>query len=219
MLSRYGAFVGLLIVATAAGVQAQSLAEVAQKEKERRAKLQGARPAKPITEEDLAAAAGTVSNPAATDTAEPSADVSPSSSRTVTAAADGGSRSSSAPSGAGEAYWRNRATQLRAAVASAEARLKAVEERAAKLGPPMPGPRDAPCQAGALVGYGETAIELRDKSRRTRVCNTQGMRAQEQDRVYADVTRARADLDRAKAALAALDDEARRGGAMPGWIR
>jgi hypothetical protein len=223
MFSRNGAFVGLLIVVTAAGAQAQSLAEAARKEKERRAKLSSAAPTKPITEDDLlntGTGGGSVSNMAATDTSEPLPDVPPTGSRTVSAAAEAGSRRGSTPSGSGEAYWRGRAAQLRSAVASAEAVLQALEKRAAELGPPMPGPRNAPCQAGTISRRNTSAIQLRDEAARYgKVCDGKAQTGQQQDRVYADIERTRVALDRARAALAALDDEARRAGALPGWIR
>jgi len=103
-----------------------------------------------------------------------------------------------------EAYWRNRANQLRAAVERAEAAVRAAETdlRGAMLRdyqPACPGLppvltseaiRNWKCQLSGLVPAARAKLEA-----------------------------AQASLERAKRQLEGLDDEARRAGALPGWIR
>jgi len=215
--------VGLLAVALLVGrVDAQGMAAAADKEKERRAKQQktAGDTAKTYDDAGLANAPGTLAN----DPSIAPAVTSAPSGRggTLRSGASSGSSSSgsaSTPSGSGEAFWRGRAQQLRAAVASAEAQLKTAEAAAQRAGIVVPGPNAAPCQAGAERLRGEGSIALRERSKRTVTCESEALRQDTARGAQGQVEAARRSLDKARADLAALDDQARRAGAQPGWIR
>jgi hypothetical protein len=97
-----------------------------------------------------------------------------------------------------EAAWRRRAAQLRENVAQTDARLKAAESEAAAVGP---------------VGAKRQALEHRGGGYGTAAADAELARAQRK------VEAARASSDQARKALEGLDDEARRKGAQPGWVR
>jgi hypothetical protein len=117
----------------------------------------------------------------------------------------------------GEAYWRGRATAARAAVDAAQRRVADLEQRAARFGPIHPGPITAPCQAGVQTG-GHRSINP-DSANKTVTCNIDALLQQEGWKVQAELEQARAALERARRALEGLDEEARRAGALPGWLR
>jgi hypothetical protein len=224
MICRWPLAVAVAVLAASARVDAQSLADAARKEQERRAKQQGAaRPAKTITEDELATTGqggGTVSAPASSDYTPapdtPSAAAGMWSARAATSAASG---VTSAPSGAGEAYWRGRMASARSAVAAAEIRLKQAQDAADKLGPPRPGPRTAPCQAGTIVIPGRTPTQILEDSRKYKKTCGNDSEGYAQDRAYPEVERARSSLDAARKAVGELEEQARRAGALPGWLR
>ncbi len=67
---------------------------------------------------------------------------------------------------------------------------------------------------------GQGAIELRDSSRGARTCRDSGYMGEgEARKVQAQLEAARSAAKQAQQALDALEDEARRAGALPGWIR
>jgi hypothetical protein len=213
---------GALAVAEA---RAQSMAAAAEKEKERRAKQQQTSGPSGKTYDDgtLATTGGTLANDPSIPPAAP-----PSSSggsrggtpRSVFSASGSSSASSGAgAAGSGEAYWRSRAQQLRAAVTSAEAQLKKAESDAQRAGIVTPGPRAAPCQAGAERLRGEGSIALRERSKKNVTCDAEGQRQETAQTAQGQVAAAQRALDKARADLSALDEQARRAGAQPGWIR
>ena len=65
----------------------------------------------------------------------------------------------------------------------------------------------------------ESAIALRDRSRRTVTCDGNAILQDVSRAAQSQLDAARRTLDRAREALAGLDDEPRRAGAQPGWIR
>ena len=77
--------------------------------------------------------------------------------------------------------------------------------------------------AGSVEGgrNTKTAIELRDESRKKpeRVCDDKYVRQDEARQVQAELQRARATLEQARRAVSDLDDQARRAGVPPGWVR
>jgi hypothetical protein len=213
---------GLLIGATGAVAEPQSLAEAARREQERRGK-QGTPAARPITEEDLQKTGqgnGTVSNPGGY---APAAASEPASSVLGSYGSSSASSSSSASAGGGsvETHWRDQAAQRRAAVTTAEARLKRLEAEATRLGPRVPGSLSAPCQAGvALTGRRHDGpVRLRDASAGQTTCDGDALKARDIDRIHAEMAQTRVEIEKARRSLAELDDEARRAGAMPGWLR
>lgn len=184
----------LALILAAGGVTAQSLAEAAKREKERRAKAGPNGPA--FSDEDLKqhgdAAVSTSGD--AGDSAQP---------------AEGGGgkdksgdRNTNMPRARGgpndEAYWRGRAKARRDAVTAAEARVMAAEAAAenteAGIRQPLPG--DAMKQVPRSTGT--------DGAKRAADANLEA---------------AKADLARAHKALEDLEDEARRKGVLPGWLR
>lgn len=221
MISRWPLAVAAVLLAGSARVEAQSLADAARKEQERRAKLPGAaRPARTITDDELAAAeagGGTLSSPGGAVLAPSTSSSSPASDA---ATAAWSSRAElSRPTGAGEAYWRGRMASARSAVAAAETRLKQAQDAADRLGPPRPGPRVAPCQAGTLIVPGRTAHQILEDSRKNRKTCGNEWEGYAQDRAYPEVERARGSLEAARKAVADLEEQARRAGALPGWLR
>jgi hypothetical protein len=129
-----------------------------------------------------------------------------------TAAASGASSSSSLDSaptrGRGEAYWRNRAQQLRAAVARLERTVADLDAKATNLAYGAQSSRAMP---------GATAAEANAVQLLNAVAQ-QNWQA-ERTKVMGELERARRALASAKQELDNLDDEARRDGALPGWLR
>jgi hypothetical protein len=115
--------------------------------------------------------------------------------------------------GRGETYWRSRAERARAAVVTAESRLQQLEAEAARLGPVRPGALPAPCQklTGRRPGDWEAKTWVE--------CDMDTQHALKTQDLAARVEAARAQLKQAKQALEELEEEARRDGALPGWLR
>ena len=209
---KFGSVLVVMLLAVGASVEAQSLGDMAQKEKEKRAakaKEGTAKTAKPgdkaadgkvYTTEDLATYADKTA-PAATgeggeggDAALPAGSSGDDDRPRVTG-------SSEEPRSAGsedaaerarqEKVWRGRAQSARAAIAAAEKEVAVAEK----------------LKAGMGIGPQTDDPELR--------------------RIYADkvrqaeqrVTQAREAVATAKTNQANLEDEARREGAPPGWLR
>jgi hypothetical protein len=94
-----------------------------------------------------------------------------------------------------ETAWRNRTARLRENVSQADARLKAAESEAAGVGP---------------IGLKRQILEMKGGAW---AADAEAARAQMK------VDAARSSAEQARKALEALDDEARRKGAPPGWVR
>jgi hypothetical protein len=112
--------------------------------------------------------------------------------------------------GRGEGYWRGRMSAARAAVERAEKRVAQAEETERRLAFVAP----TACQEGVELSSSkhETAIELRDRARRdAKPCPTPGP---EKPRLTPH-----GELTMARRALADTEEEARRAGALPGWLR
>jgi len=184
---------GLLLAA--GGVSGQSLAEAAKREKERREKTGPNGPA--FTDEDLkrrgeeeASTSGEAGDSAGKPAGEGTGGDKPSGGKSFTP---------KARTGAGdEAYWRRRAKARRDAVAAAEARVAqaqaTLDQTQAGLRQPLPG--DAMRQVPRSVAT--------DSARRAAGTNLEA---------------AKAELARARKAVEDLEDEARRKGVLPGWLR
>jgi hypothetical protein len=194
-LGRTTRFVGGLALLLALGPAAsgQSLGEAARKEKERRQKAGPTGPA--FTGDDLRgyAEGGPAAKGAAGAPDKSTAGEKPSGDK---ATKDGTARGGGGPGD--EAYWRARAKAARAAVEAAEARVAKAEAAAqrAPAGIRQPQPGDALRQVPPPV--------VTDANRRA---------------AEAALAAARSDLERAKKALADLEEEARRKGVLPGWLR
>jgi len=217
---RARAFVAWVIViglaTLPAGAAAQGLGDAAKREKARRAEAKPAEPARVYTNDSVGGSPshGTYSAPggSAAPAATPTSPSGPAASPVRPSAG-------SAAAGAGESYWRARAATARSAVDDAEKRVADLEAAEARNGPYTPGQTPGACVQGAIPSTGETAIELRDRAGRSKVCDAEVLRIQNSQRLHAAVATARADLEAARKALADLDDEARRAGALPGWLR
>jgi hypothetical protein len=198
----------LLALACAPSVSAQGLAAAAAKEKERRAKQKSAATAKTYDSEQLGSV-GTLAN----DTSIPPAEAGAAAGTQDAAAVAEAPARATASGDRGEAYWRSRAQQLRAAVTAAEAKLAEAEQAAARLGPARPGDYKVNCKDGRVVMSNGQLGPV------TNACAGDNAiidwRLQAQSRVES----ARQNLERARRALAGLEEEARVAGALPGWIR
>lgn len=194
----------LLAVAFAQVVHAQGLAGAAQKEKERRAKLKAADPAKSYGQDDLGRAGAPLAN-------DPS--IPPAAGQQSPAHDTMGSSGPSGSTGAGsESYWRSRSRQLRSAVEAAEAAVKLAESMPGATGPTPLGDYKVPCQPGRLV--------MPDGSLGPMTNNCSGGIARDQSRAaQSRLEAARQALERARQALANFEEQARRAGALPGWLR
>jgi hypothetical protein len=196
----------LVTLACAQSLSAQGMAAAAAKEKERRGKQKATTPVKNYETEQLGSV-GTLAN----DTSVPPAEATTAATRpdAVTepraGSFDGGER--------GESYWRSRAQQMRAAVAAAEKKLKAAEGAAVQAGPLQPGDYKVPCQKGRVFEPGHTLGEEMNPCASTGVSHEVAVAAKTR------VESARQALSEARQALANFEEEARRAGALPGWIR
>ena len=217
--------IALLVLAVAAGAYAQDLGELAEQEKARRRKQRDT--AKVFTNDNLPQHA-----PSPSPSASPSPNARPPAGatratrprpRTAPRAAaaqeeqpgqseveppsdsqpsqaPSPSPSAPAPDQAGaEQYWRGRAQELRDAVAAAEKRVAEAQTKVdrSRKGLIQPLPIDAVSQ----------------------IPPTPQLKSQELVGAEAELSAAQADLARAQSALAELEDEARRKGALPGWLR
>jgi hypothetical protein len=177
-----------------AAAQAQSLADVARQEQERRKTI--AEPARVYTEADVQKNA-----PLTTAAARPQA-ASPAASgdaATPPASADGGKAADAAAAGAkdqapprDEAAWRGKLDQARDDLARSRRLLSAMEQQLVSL-----GIQSASAQITGQKGPDES-------------------RQQESAR---EVERLRADVQKYSEALSKLEGDARASGIPPGWVR
>jgi len=196
-------FTLLLALGIVAPTGAQSLADVAKREAERRAKsASGA--VKSYTNRDLASAE---------EGEEPTGSAAAERSSTPGGHAQRASSPDTGSSAADEAYWRSRAESARSRVKSAQEKVARLEGELRRAGGASPGPLPGACAEGRV----QTGAGLTGKS--YRVCDPNVLQAQEGQRVNQELERAQEDLARARAALEALPREARRAGALPGWVR
>ena len=125
---------------------------------------------------------------------------------TTGASAKSGAQPSASPAPAGEtrsaprdeAYWRGRATGLRNAIVAAEQRVKRAQDDydGARKGNVQPLPIDAMSQVPPLPQVNPDA-----------------------DRLQKELEDAKAALSQAQKALEDFEEEARKAGALPGWLR
>jgi len=201
-------FVVFVALACAQGLSAQGLAAAAEKEKERRAQQKDAGSTKSYGSEQLGSV-GTVAN----DTSVAPAAAGGAAGKRDTAGSTAPATASSASGQRGESYWRSRAQQLRAAVAAAEARLKDAEKASAGAGPIPYGDYKVPCQKGQLVQSDGSLGPV------VNPCSSTGSDYQRSVAAKSQLEWARQSLEQARQALASFEEEARRAGALPGWIR
>jgi cell division protein FtsN len=186
-----------LLLAGPALVRAQSLGEVAKREQEKQEKKKksGKPPAtvKVYTEEDLKKARESESGAVTVLPENGNVDAAPAASSEDDEVVSGEGR----PAGGRrrtEAYWRGRATRLRDAVAEADQRIKELETRIAGLRNDM------------------NPTNLQDPNRLQ-------TRDRELREAMGSLDAARREAETARKALDGLEEEARRAGAPPGWVR
>jgi hypothetical protein len=190
------AILGLLAVPVAAIAQSSQppLAEIARKEAERR-KTAKKEATIVITDKNLPESAR---RPASTvvpaDANQPAhAGEQKPASAGGTAAAGAAPAAPAAPSGdQGEALWRGRITQAREALRRNEVFLQALQTRVNALATDYYG-RDDPYQKMKLAGEREQAIQEMEK--------------------------VKADIEASKKQVADIEEDARRAGVPPGWLR
>jgi hypothetical protein len=123
------------------------------------------------------------------------------------------SESRAAPAGGGEAYWRGRMQQARERVARLEAEVQRLDSAATGLAfdpPPMECVPPERLNSTTQARYEACQKELQNLPLRRQAAHAQAIQR---------VEKARQDLAEAKRALESLEDEARRAGALPGWLR
>jgi hypothetical protein len=196
----------VLGMASATQVPGQSLAETAKREKQRRAQRKEKKePARSFTDADLGRSGTVANNPS--DPPAVDQRTSRAASRRPSAQAPSTSQNR------GESYWRSRATQARARVAAAEKKLEEAE-RAPGAGGPLPlGDYKVNCKPGRLLLSDGTLGPV------TNNCKAAQALGDARRRSHARVEAARRELEQARKALAALKEQARRAGALPGWLR
>jgi len=187
----------VLLVAAPAVSRAQSLGEVAKREEEKQEKKKksGKPPAKVkvYTDEDLKKARENESGALTVLPENGNLESGTVSSSDDDEVVSGEGR----PVGGRrrtETYWRDRATRLRDAVTEADGKVKDLEARIAALRNDM----------NPINTQDPNRLQTRDRELQEA---TDGLDA------------ARRAADAARKALADLEEEARRAGAMPGWVR
>jgi len=166
----------LLFAASAASQSAPSLAEIARKEAERRAKVKAS--GKTYTNEDLRKGP-----PVTTSAAETKPQTPPKPAPAQPAAPDPAKD---------EKYWRDRITTARAALERNQVFLDALQSRVNALTADFTA-RDDPAQR-ALIGI-------------------------ERQRALVEMDRVKAEIQQVTQQIADIEEEARRAGVPPGWLR
>lgn len=211
MKKNIGWFGLLVLVLIPSYVGAQSLAETAAKERERRKKSPAPATAKVYTDTDISpggSAASSASGSASTSDGssgtwtppQAQSSLDPRGATRVGTQASGGDAK-------GEAYWRSRAASVRSQIESAENNLRSVERAAnakATQGTRRPDGCNIPQH---IVQQGTEAMK--------RWSCTQAPAENKDNGIEA----ARASVQRSKEAWTRLEDEARRAGALPAWLR
>jgi hypothetical protein len=190
-------------------LRGQDLAQAAQREKERRAKAKSETRAKTYDESDLAAASGKSFTAVSADASLQSVSSPPATSHgsgtnldTTTAPPAGGQ-----PDAKGEAYWRARALAARTALSQAEASVEHLEAQQGS-GAFLSECANVPGRPALIIGSGGAGTSPETNP----VCAaSRGIDAQ--------VKQAKAQVVSARKGLADFEDEARRAGALPGWLR
>jgi hypothetical protein len=181
----------VLLVAVPPVVGAQSLGEIAKREEEKK-KKSSKPPAKVYTEEDLKKARESGSG-TVNVLPEIAGSSGPAASQRPSAS-DGAPAGGEGGSPRDEKYWRAEAARRRDAIKVAESKVQMLEAQVAGLRSDM-----SPTNT-----QDPNRLQNQDRELRQALDNLEA---------------AHHDLDAARQSLANLDDEARRAGAPPGWVR
>ena len=184
---------GLLLMATSAS--AQSLAEVARQEQARRKSIK--QPGKVYTNKDLPGDSGGGSIPAETTVSEPGEPAATGGPEAGSEASTPKPAEVSAPQDQplpvqDEAYWRERVTAARAALEQTQVLFDAMQSRINALTADFSA-RDDPAQRAVI--------------------------ANDRGRALAEFARLQDDLKTRAQAISDIEEEARRAGVPPGWLR
>jgi nucleotide-binding universal stress UspA family protein len=174
----FGVGLGLCLPAGLALAQQPSLAELAQKEQERKKALKAA-PAKVYTDKDLPKSSAP---PAVASAVPPSTPV----------AAEEKPAEQPKPPESEEATWRSRMAQAREALRRAEAFAEALQSRINALTADVVN-RDDPYQRAKL--------------------------ADDRLKALAELQRVQGEIEQSKKEIADIEEEARKAGVPPGWVR
>jgi hypothetical protein len=182
------------LLALASTTWAQSLAELAKKEEERRKAIK--EPAKVITNDDLKKYGRPASpEPPKTDAAAAEAAkgdaAKPDAAKPDAAKADADKPKSSEPA-KDEAWWRSRMTEARATLERSRLMADALQSRINQLWADFTARAD-PVQQRAL--------------------------GDERNKAIAELEKLKKDMEDQKQAIADIETEARRAGVPPGWLR
>lgn len=194
-LGRLAVRVLALVLATASLASAQTLADIARKEEERRKNIK--QPAKVIKTEDVKSARAPERPPAPPPTAATapeakSAEQTPASPTAAAAAGQAKPAEASPAEKKDETYWRNRITTARQALDRARVYADAMQTRINALTSDFAS-RDDPAQR-AVIG-------------------------QDRQRALAELDGLKKQIEQLTKDIAAIEEEARRAGAPPGWLR
>jgi hypothetical protein len=121
--------------------------------------------------------------------------------------------------GKSESYWRGRYASAQSAIAAADQQVKDIELRIQQHGPIVPGPTAGACSDGAVAGWGESTTQLRDRAKGARTCDWETMQIQAGHELVRQLDAAKERAAGARRAMDDLQEEARRAGALPGWLR
>jgi hypothetical protein len=190
-----GRVVAVSVVATSvavAGAQAPALGEVARKEQERRKALPAA--TKVYTNKDLPKSAirPEGAQPAAPSAPADSASESPAEADPAAAGEEKQAEAAPASPIGDEASWKKRMNDAREQLRRNEMFAQALQTRINSLSNDMLS-RDDPAQRGRIAGDRKEAI--------------------------AELARVRQDIENGKKELASIEEEARKLGVPPGWLR
>lgn len=203
-LTRGPMILGVVLAGAAGLAQAQGLGDAARREKERRAKVAAKQEkAKTFTNEDIEGRSGSSDTPS--DAPEPGAEGALPVIGVLGVPAERGGET-----GRGESYWRQRFQSARSRVADAERQVASAERT---VGGSSPGPLPPRCPPRPQ-GQPEYGVAF--------VPPPSGMTCEEVDLAWesrAGLAAAQRQLEGATKALADLEEDARRQGALPGWTR
>jgi len=180
----------VLTLALAAVVQAQSLADVARKEQQRRKEI--ARPAKLYTNKDLGQVEPAPAAPASSAAGAPGSPA-PAAGEAVAKPADGPPEPTDEEKrAADEAMWRGRMAEARSQLERSKMFAEALQTRVNSLWADFTA-RDDPMQRAQLES--------------------------ERKKTLAELERINGEIETQTKGLADLEEEARRAGVPPGWLR
>ena len=185
------ATVGVLLTALAVSASAQSLGELAKREAERRKAAAAPAPAKTYTNDDLKQLPPP-SGTASSKTAEELKDAGKAGDPAKPGEAEKVDATKPPEPAKDQAYWRGRITGAQEDIRRNEAFLEALQSRVNALTADFTA-RDDPYQRAKI--------------------------AEDRQKALAEMARLKDDIDKGKKLVIDIEEEARRAGVPPGWLR